>query len=231
MGAAGRHARRHMWQSYIPHHTTCHAYLCLLWHTVCLLWIDEAKSNIKPIYECRCNGRLQTKRFTRLSHTVFLVLLLPKTDRCDTVDVSVPPSRRSTPDISRFHPVPGWRTILHPLARRVQAHRQQSSPTQSPLWLLLLVRLGGYIVNSLDCYSYRIIGKLTAFLQLQEFSFRNLPVDSSTSSVWCSLHNLKQKSEVPSSKLHLSVLTLHWRDSYHFKNTYCETCRFLSFSI
>ncbi len=44
---------------------------------------------------------------------------------------------------------------------------------QSPLYLLLLVRLGGYIVNSLDCYSYRIIGKLTTFLQFQEFSFRN----------------------------------------------------------
>jgi hypothetical protein len=36
--------------------------------------------------------------------------------------------------------------------------------------LLLLVRLGGYIVNSLDCYSYRLIGKLTAFLQLQELA-------------------------------------------------------------
>ncbi len=24
---------------------------------------------LKPIYECRCNGRLQTKRFTRLTHT------------------------------------------------------------------------------------------------------------------------------------------------------------------
>jgi hypothetical protein len=36
---------------------------------------------------------------------------------------------------------------------------------QSPLCLVLLVRLGGYrmIVNSLDCYSYRLIGKLTAF--------------------------------------------------------------------
>jgi len=39
----------------------------------CLLWIDEAKANIKPIYECRCNGRLQTKRFTRLSHTGLVV--------------------------------------------------------------------------------------------------------------------------------------------------------------
>jgi hypothetical protein len=35
----------------------------------CLLWIDKAKANIKPIYECWCNGRLQTKRFTRLTHT------------------------------------------------------------------------------------------------------------------------------------------------------------------
>jgi hypothetical protein len=24
---------------------------------------------LKPVYECRCNGRLQTKRFTRLTHT------------------------------------------------------------------------------------------------------------------------------------------------------------------
>ena len=41
------------------------------------------------------------------------------------------------------------------------------------LCLLLLVRLGGYIVNLSDFYSYRLIGKLTAFLQLQEFSQRN----------------------------------------------------------
>ena len=29
----------------------------------------------KPIYECRCNGRLQTKRFTRLAHTGLVVEL------------------------------------------------------------------------------------------------------------------------------------------------------------
>jgi hypothetical protein len=29
----------------------------------------KRKLKIKPIYECRCNGRLQTKRFTRLEHT------------------------------------------------------------------------------------------------------------------------------------------------------------------
>jgi hypothetical protein len=43
--------------------------------TCCLLWIDEAKANVKPIYECRCNGRLQTKRSTRLSHTGLVVEL------------------------------------------------------------------------------------------------------------------------------------------------------------
>jgi hypothetical protein len=64
-----------------------------------------------------------------------------------------------------------------------------NNPAQSPLCLLLLVRLGGYIVNSLDCYSYRIIGKLTAFLQLQEFSLRNMTVDSSTSAARRSLRS------------------------------------------
>jgi hypothetical protein len=38
----------------------------------------------------------------------------------------------------------------------------------SPLCQLLLVRLGGYIVNLCAFYSYTLIGKLTAFLQLQE---------------------------------------------------------------
>jgi hypothetical protein len=35
----------------------------------------KRKLKIKPTYECRCNGRLQTKRFTRLSHTVLVVEL------------------------------------------------------------------------------------------------------------------------------------------------------------
>ena len=30
---------------------------------------------LKPIYECRCNGRLQTKGSTRLSHTGLVVEL------------------------------------------------------------------------------------------------------------------------------------------------------------
>ena len=35
----------------------------------------KRKLKIKPIYECRCNGRLQTKRFTLLSHTGLVVEL------------------------------------------------------------------------------------------------------------------------------------------------------------
>jgi hypothetical protein len=48
--------------------------------------------------------------------------------------------------------------------------------TLFPLCLLLLVRLGGYIVILCVFYIYKFIGKLTAFLQLQEFSLRNVTV-------------------------------------------------------
>jgi hypothetical protein len=36
------------------------------------VYYESMKGNlkIKPIYECRCNGRLQTKRFMRLGHYV-----------------------------------------------------------------------------------------------------------------------------------------------------------------
>jgi hypothetical protein len=44
--------------------------------------------------------------------------------------------------------------LITTTGRRVRYH----------LCLLLLVRVGGYIVNLLDFYSYRLIGKLTAFL-------------------------------------------------------------------
>ena len=58
--------------------------------------------------------------------------------------------------------------------------------TLSPLCLLLLVRLTGYTVNLCAFDFYNLIGKLTAFLQLQDFSMHNPTVTSSTSSVWCS---------------------------------------------
>jgi hypothetical protein len=41
------------------------------------VYYESMKRNlkIKPIYECRCNGRLQTKRFMRLTHTGLVVEL------------------------------------------------------------------------------------------------------------------------------------------------------------
>ena len=48
-------------------------------------------------------------------------------------------------------------------------------PLASPSCLLLLVRPGGYTVNLCVFYFYKLIEKLTASLQLQEFSFRTPP--------------------------------------------------------
>ena len=65
--------------------------------------------------------------------------------------------------------------------------------TLSRLYRLFLVRLGDYIVNLSDFYSYRLIGKLTAFLQLQEFSLRNqIWEDSSTFAARPSLRYLNR---------------------------------------
>ena len=50
----------------------------------------------------------------------------------------------------------------------------------SPLCLLLIARLGGYTVNLCVFYFYKFIGKLTSFLHLQEFSWWNITVTSST---------------------------------------------------
>jgi hypothetical protein len=61
------------------------------------------------------------------------------------------------------------------------------------LCLLLLVRQAGYIVNLSDFYSFSLIEKLTAFLQLQEFSQRHLTVSSSTSAVWLSFSSSREK--------------------------------------
>ncbi len=47
---------------------------------------------------------------------------------------------------------------------------------------LLIVRLAAYISNLSEFYSYRLIGKLTAFLQLQELCLHNQIVDFSTTS-------------------------------------------------
>ena len=58
----------------------------------------------------------------------------PDSDRCDTTGGPVPPSRRSVPVISRFHPVLGWRTILHLLARREAESITFSLPDRNVSW-------------------------------------------------------------------------------------------------
>jgi hypothetical protein len=43
---------------------------------VLVVYYESMERNLlKPTYECRCNGRLQTKRFTRLTHTGSVVEL------------------------------------------------------------------------------------------------------------------------------------------------------------
>ena len=54
--------------------------------------------------------------------------------------------------------------------RQYRADYNNHPLTLSPLYLIFLVRLGDYMVNCCSIYSYRLIGKLTAFLQLREFS-------------------------------------------------------------
>jgi hypothetical protein len=76
------------------------------------------------------------------------------------------------------------------------------------LYLLLLVRLGGYIANLSDFYSCRLIGKLTAFLQLQEFSLRKPTVVCSTSAARFSLSSSKVKLVWFSLRQKLYVLRL-----------------------
>jgi hypothetical protein len=61
-------------------------------------------------------------------------------------------------------------------------------------------------VNLSDFYSYRLIGNLTAFLQLQEFSLCKPTVTSSTSAARLSLHNSKAGLAWLSLRMQLYVL-------------------------
>jgi hypothetical protein len=67
--------------------------------------------------------------------------------------------------------------------------RQYSSDYNNRPSNTISFMLGVYIVNLCAFCSYRLIGKLTAFLQLQEFSLRNLTVASSTTAARRSPHN------------------------------------------
>jgi hypothetical protein len=70
--------------------------------------------------------------------------------------------------------------------------------TLSPLSLLFLVRLGGYTVNLYVFYFYKLIGKLTVFL---EFNLRNMTVTCFTFVPQLSHHSSKRKWATFSLKL------------------------------
>ncbi len=61
------------------------------------------------------------------------------------------------------------------------------------------------VVNLSEFYSYRLIGKLTAFLQIQEFCQRNQIVDSSTTTARLFLLSSNLGLEIFSSSLYLSI--------------------------
>ncbi len=73
-------------------------------------------------------------------------------------------------------------------------------------------------MNLSEFYSYRLIGKLTAFLHLQEFCQRNQIVDSSTTAArfffLCSNLGL----EMFSPRLHFYVLILIWTGRLSYRS-------------
>ncbi len=93
--------------------------------------------------------------------------------------------------------------------RRHRADYNNNPPRGETSCPLLLVRLGGYIVNLSEFYSYRLIGKLTVFLQFQEFCQSNQIVDSSTTTarlfLLCS--NLGLEIFSPRMQLYILILT------------------------
>jgi hypothetical protein len=100
--------------------------------------------------------------------------------------------------------------------------------------LLLLERLGDYIVNLSDFYSYRLIGKLTAFVHLQEFSLRKPTVVSSTSVTRFSLRRSKTGltlSKVVSLRLTLNLDGVPITSKSHTHPSHSQTSRLLTSSL
>ena len=68
--------------------------------------------------------------------------------------------------------------------RKYRADYNNRPPSAVSFMPAIASTSGRLLVNLSDYYSYRLIGKMTAFLQLQEFSLRRHNVACSTSSVW-----------------------------------------------
>ncbi len=78
-----------------------------------------------------------------------------------------------------------------------------------------------FTVNLFTFYFYKLIGKLTDFLQLQDFSFRNLPVDSSTTTARRSPHFSNPKWVTrPHQGFRFTYQLKYWWVTYSFSITH-----------
>ncbi len=108
--------------------------------------------------------------------------------------------------------------------------------TLSRLCRLLLVHQTDYIVNLSGFYSYRLIGKLTAFLQLQEFSQRNLIVGISTSAARAFSSMLKSKcgnilAKAAALRINLNLDGAPITSKSHTHPSHSQTSRLLTSSL
>ena len=107
---------------------------------------------------------------------------------------------------------------------------------QYPLYRWSVVPLGGYIVNPLDCYSYRIIGKLTVFfaasgVQLEQsnrghFHFRRADLSSK---FLVKVGSTLVKTEVLRVNLNIDGVTITSRTHTH--PSHSESSRLLTSSL
>ena len=74
-------------------------------------------------------------------------------------------------------------TVSHKI-RKYRSDYNNNPPTVVSFIPPVTSTSGDYIVNSYDFYSYRLIGKLTVFWQIQKFSLCNTTVDSSTTDTY-----------------------------------------------
>ena len=94
--------------------------------------------------------------------------------------------------------------------RKYRADYNNNNPPSALTFMPAIASTSGRIHSEfIHFYSYRLIGKLTAFLQLQEFSLRTLTVVSSTSAARLSLLCLNHASQIfsPRMQLYVSILT------------------------
>ena len=96
------------------------------------------------------------------------IIPCPPSDRCVTT-VPVGVSRRSDPEINRFCPVIGWRTMFQLLTCRVTESNTFSVPDRKTLWIraedgLLVQTVGKYSVSDVLGRDWNeVVSEMTGF--------------------------------------------------------------------